>query len=417
MSYQARKNSDGYYNWHPADFLSSPKVARMSLAEQGAYRRLLDHAFLEGGYLSPDRQDLADYLGVDPDDLDDVLTARVRRCFESSEQGLYSPRLLREMGVREEHAGRGKLNSNIRWALERGERERYDELLLERQERFGTPAIRKDGTRVEPQTADSAWGPIGVGNGDPLGSESDPNAPYRTEGKGTEGKGTEESRTSDDGASAPASADAERPPRAKLKQSEFDASEWCPIEVWEEYTRRVPIPPRTAGGWTKQAKALGYLLEQAGEDLQDQALEDWLKWSEDLTKPIAISTKSVNVTLDKLKRSQPAARATRPREPWQVQRDQEMAASSAQSSKAYASLVQAVQAWDALWRALWGCEGEDEFQNALSTLSAPADVQKHLWKIFANGGVTAAREECQRLSQAKNEEAKALVQKAREAVA
>lgn len=60
---------NGYpsYNWYPSDWLSSEARAVMSLAEQGAYRNLLDHAWLRNPQCSlpDDDRALARLSGLD----------------------------------------------------------------------------------------------------------------------------------------------------------------------------------------------------------------------------------------------------------------------------------------------------------------------------------------------------------------
>lgn len=44
----ARKEESPAFQWYPKDYLSSSIVARMSLAQEGAYRRLLDYQWMDG---------------------------------------------------------------------------------------------------------------------------------------------------------------------------------------------------------------------------------------------------------------------------------------------------------------------------------------------------------------------------------
>lgn len=44
----AAKTKSPAFQWYPRDILSSARVAEMSLAEEGAYRRLIDHCWLNG---------------------------------------------------------------------------------------------------------------------------------------------------------------------------------------------------------------------------------------------------------------------------------------------------------------------------------------------------------------------------------
>lgn len=153
MSHKARKNPDGYIEWHPADFLSSPKVARMSLAEQGAYRRLLDHLYMEGGSISADRRDLADYLGIELEELDDALTPRVSRCFVEEDGRLYNPRASREFRERTGYSTLQSLRAQIRHAKTPEDEARLREELAALQDGCArsAPAVRPQCGGMEAQ--------------------------------------------------------------------------------------------------------------------------------------------------------------------------------------------------------------------------------------------------------------------------
>lgn len=58
-------NRLAYFRFYPCDWLASPTVNRMTLEEQGAYGRLLAHAWQMGG-LPNDRRELALLLGLEP---------------------------------------------------------------------------------------------------------------------------------------------------------------------------------------------------------------------------------------------------------------------------------------------------------------------------------------------------------------
>lgn len=49
-------NKSPAYQWYPKDILASARVAEMSLAEEGAYRRLLDFCWLNGSIPADERR-------------------------------------------------------------------------------------------------------------------------------------------------------------------------------------------------------------------------------------------------------------------------------------------------------------------------------------------------------------------------
>lgn len=69
-----------WYPWNPMQWGASKRVQRMSWAQRGLYRELLDEYYLKGG-LPADPQALADMLGEDADTIGADL-AVVMKCFE-----------------------------------------------------------------------------------------------------------------------------------------------------------------------------------------------------------------------------------------------------------------------------------------------------------------------------------------------
>lgn len=104
--------------WFPSDFLSSSKVQRMTLAEQGAYRRLLDYQWMDGN-IPESIDEIARLLGVGLDDAS-RLWGRVGVCFAPCPGGLRNERLatLRdESAIRHQQLSEsGKEGASRRWA-------------------------------------------------------------------------------------------------------------------------------------------------------------------------------------------------------------------------------------------------------------------------------------------------------------
>ncbi len=89
-----------YYKMYPQDYLSSPTTRRMSLAEHGLYRKLLDHAWLEEptATLPADLTTLAKVTGVDRRILS-RFTVKYPGVFRESpddSQRIYNPRQMAE---------------------------------------------------------------------------------------------------------------------------------------------------------------------------------------------------------------------------------------------------------------------------------------------------------------------------------
>lgn len=78
-----------WYKWFPARWQASRKVQRMTLAERGLYREMLDEAWNKGP-LPDDPAQIADMLALD---LDEVMACwpGVRRAWVETEGGITSP--------------------------------------------------------------------------------------------------------------------------------------------------------------------------------------------------------------------------------------------------------------------------------------------------------------------------------------
>ena len=101
------KTTSPAFQFYPKDYLTSEHVARMSLDEQGAYVRLLCHAWLEGSIPS-NKKDIARMLGVSAQKLT-AMWPSISRCFGPDPEDpnrLLSPRLQREVEKQEAYAKR-----------------------------------------------------------------------------------------------------------------------------------------------------------------------------------------------------------------------------------------------------------------------------------------------------------------------
>lgn len=90
-----RVESRPSFPFYARDFLSSPRVRRMSLEERGAYITLLCDAWVDVG-LEPDAESIADRLGVDLEAAERLMAGQLGRCFVLVDGRLVSPRMERE---------------------------------------------------------------------------------------------------------------------------------------------------------------------------------------------------------------------------------------------------------------------------------------------------------------------------------
>lgn len=111
-----------YYPWFPRDFLADEVVLPMSLAEEGAYRRLLDHQWLHGSIPADLDAQRGICKNVTPREMKKIW-ARVSICFvEMSDDPsrLYNRRLQRQreevQRVSEKMSKKGKDGAAKRWA-------------------------------------------------------------------------------------------------------------------------------------------------------------------------------------------------------------------------------------------------------------------------------------------------------------
>lgn len=116
----AKANSHSRIPLHVDDFRGSPRVARMTWAERGAYLYLLMACWEGGGAVQDTPEALAEALGVELEEVGACVTERVRRCFEATDGQLVSPRLVAELErsarARELQAERGRRSAQARAA-------------------------------------------------------------------------------------------------------------------------------------------------------------------------------------------------------------------------------------------------------------------------------------------------------------
>jgi uncharacterized protein YdaU (DUF1376 family) len=114
-----RPNKAPAYQWYPRDFAGDEPVQLMSLEEEGAYRRLLDHQWLHGS-IPADTQPLARICK-------NVPVARMRKiwravapCFVEAEPGRLQNRRLERVRAesreyRERQSAAGRRGAEARW--------------------------------------------------------------------------------------------------------------------------------------------------------------------------------------------------------------------------------------------------------------------------------------------------------------
>lgn len=104
-----RREQRPSFQFYPRDFLSSPKVRRMSCAERGAYITLLCDQWLEGP-LEGDLGTLAARCSVPEEVFEAYWVGALAACFEVAEDGrVFNARLERERAVADDHGDRQRL--------------------------------------------------------------------------------------------------------------------------------------------------------------------------------------------------------------------------------------------------------------------------------------------------------------------
>lgn len=121
------ESKDPSYPWYPRDFEADEPVKLMTLAQEGAYRRLLDHQWLNGS-VPGEVEQLARICKNVPVPEMRKLWAVIERCFirmDGLPIRLQNRRLERERRKRKEHREKqtasGKAGAKARWEKEHGE--------------------------------------------------------------------------------------------------------------------------------------------------------------------------------------------------------------------------------------------------------------------------------------------------------
>jgi len=108
------------FQWYPKDYLTDENVIPMTLEEEGAYRRLIDHCWLHGSI--PDDMDrLGAMCKTSGEHLAELWPA-IEPCFRKKGQRWYHPRLDLERRKQDNHrkakSEAGKAGAKARWENE-----------------------------------------------------------------------------------------------------------------------------------------------------------------------------------------------------------------------------------------------------------------------------------------------------------
>jgi uncharacterized protein YdaU (DUF1376 family) len=110
----AKSTKSPAFQFYPKDFLSSTKVARMSLTERGIYITLLSVQWMEGA-LPSDLSEIADIVGITTAQLTRIWPKYLGRCFVEKNGHLINERLERERKVQSDFRKKQKANADKRW--------------------------------------------------------------------------------------------------------------------------------------------------------------------------------------------------------------------------------------------------------------------------------------------------------------
>lgn len=100
------------FQFYPADFLSSSKVARMTLTEIGAYTVLLCHAWLDDG-LPTQVPEIAKLVRMSPARFEKLWAGALSECFQECDGKLLNIRLERERDKQASRRSRQALNGAL----------------------------------------------------------------------------------------------------------------------------------------------------------------------------------------------------------------------------------------------------------------------------------------------------------------
>jgi uncharacterized protein YdaU (DUF1376 family) len=102
------------FQFYPRDFLSSPKVARMSLTEIGIYIKLLSHCWLNNG-LPAEVGKLAGMVGMKPKQFERIWSNVLCECFYERGGRLLNERLDEERKKQADYKRRQSDRASVRW--------------------------------------------------------------------------------------------------------------------------------------------------------------------------------------------------------------------------------------------------------------------------------------------------------------
>ena len=106
------------FQFYPKDFLSSSKVQQMSLAEIGAYLKLLCHNWLDGSLLD-DVAVLARIVGMKQAQFAKMWAGPLHECFETRNGRLVNQRLEKERKAQADFRKKQKDKADTRWHNQR----------------------------------------------------------------------------------------------------------------------------------------------------------------------------------------------------------------------------------------------------------------------------------------------------------
>jgi uncharacterized protein YdaU (DUF1376 family) len=225
-----------WFRFWVSKYRGSPKVLRMSWAERGVYLHLLTWAAQNGGRIEDSEDALCDALVCEPEELSELLTPKVRRCFEQEDGFLVSERMASECDAAEAAADRAKANG----------------------QKGGRPSKRQDGhKKADPKPKETQPFPVGSAQKptpNPLESYSESESESDTDSESPSDARAREA------AACPVEAwlfehGVANPVAAKALRAEADRREWDPPELIHALDRwwADPGDVRNPGGFIQGA--------------------------------------------------------------------------------------------------------------------------------------------------------------------
>lgn len=101
-----------WYQWNPLQWQSSRRVQRMSWAQRGIYRELMDECYLKGT-IPADPEAVAKLLGEALEDIQEHLPA-VLRCFEQAGEGRLMSPTIEDMRERQNEVRRSRIRADYK---------------------------------------------------------------------------------------------------------------------------------------------------------------------------------------------------------------------------------------------------------------------------------------------------------------